>query len=34
MTSTKRTTNHGRNRLRKITEGGKISHAHGLAELI
>jgi hypothetical protein len=32
MTSIKRTTNHLRKRLKKTKEGGKISHAHGLAE--
>jgi hypothetical protein len=32
MTSTSRTTNHGRKRSRKTTEDGKISHVLGLAE--
>jgi hypothetical protein len=32
MTSTRRTTNHGRKKSMKTTEDGKISHAHGLAE--
>jgi hypothetical protein len=32
MTSTRKTTNHLRKKLKKITEGRKISHAHGLAE--
>jgi hypothetical protein len=30
--STRRTTNPWRKRSRKTTEGGKISHAHGLIE--
>jgi hypothetical protein len=32
MTSTRRITNSGRKRSRKITENGKISRAHGLLE--
>jgi hypothetical protein len=31
MTSTRRTTNDGRKKLKKTTEDGKISYAHGLA---
>jgi hypothetical protein len=32
MTSTRRTTNQLRKRWKKTTEGGKLSHTHGLAE--
>jgi hypothetical protein len=32
MTSTWRTTNHRRKKSKKITEDGKIFHAHGLAD--
>jgi hypothetical protein len=32
MTSTRKTTNHRRKKLKKIIENGKISHAPGLAE--
>jgi hypothetical protein len=32
MISTRRTTNPERKRPRKTTEGGKISHTHGLVE--
>jgi hypothetical protein len=32
MTSSMKTTNHRRKKLKKTTEDGKISHAHGLVE--
>jgi hypothetical protein len=34
MTSTMKMRNHKRNKSKKITEDGKISHAYGLAESI
>jgi hypothetical protein len=33
-TSTIKTKNHGRKKLKKTTEDGKISHSHGLAESV
>jgi hypothetical protein len=32
MTSTRKTTTHQGKKSEKVIEGGKISHAHGLAE--
>jgi hypothetical protein len=33
MTCARRSTNHWRKRLKKNNKDGKLSHAHGLAEL-